>query len=149
MLQQLRDEKLTTLESRAYVPARAPSSPGLPFGLPPDDTYALDSRVVSFSTPKFSYGSTQEDPRLTDTRRLTVHTPVLPRLGPAVVRDKKVTKGFQGVWVSTDHDEIAAVSREFGAQVHRRSPEVSRDASTSLETIQEFIRAHPGLRIER
>ncbi|KAI8482561.1 hypothetical protein Bbelb_397090 [Branchiostoma belcheri] len=54
---------------------------------------------------------------------------------------------FDSVWVSTDHDEIAAVSREFGAQVHRRSPEVSRDASTSLETIQEFIREHPEVDI--
>eukprot|EP00058_Branchiostoma_floridae_P002163 XP_002587651.1 hypothetical protein BRAFLDRAFT_115660 [Branchiostoma floridae] len=64
-----------------------------------------------------------------------------------VLRAAIDSEAFDSVWVSTDHDEIAAVSREFGAQVHRRSPEVSRDASTSLETIQEFIRAHPEVDI--
>lgn len=49
------------------------------------------------------------------------------------------------VWVSTDHDEIEKVAKSWGAQVHRRSPEVSRDSSTSLETIQEFLSQHPGI----
>ena len=48
------------------------------------------------------------------------------------------------VWVSTDHDEIEKVAKSWGAKVHRRSPEVSRDSSTSLETIQEFVRLNPG-----
>lgn len=48
------------------------------------------------------------------------------------------------VWVSTDHDEIEKVAKAWGARVHRRTPEVSRDSSTSLETIQEFIRLNPG-----
>lgn len=48
------------------------------------------------------------------------------------------------MWVSTDHDEIEKVAKSWGAQVHRRSPEVSRDSSTSLETIQEFLSQHPG-----
>lgn len=48
------------------------------------------------------------------------------------------------VWVSTDHDKIESVAAAWGARVHRRSPEVSRDASTSLETIQEFARLNPG-----
>ncbi|XP_026208756.1 N-acylneuraminate cytidylyltransferase A [Anabas testudineus] len=50
---------------------------------------------------------------------------------------------FHSVWVSTDHDEIEKVAKSWGAQVHRRSPEVSRDSSTSLETIQEFLCQHP------
>ncbi|XP_060942852.1 N-acylneuraminate cytidylyltransferase-like [Limanda limanda] len=50
---------------------------------------------------------------------------------------------FHSVWVSTDHDEIEKVAKSWGAKVHRRSPEVSRDTSTSLETIQEFVRLNP------
>lgn len=50
---------------------------------------------------------------------------------------------FQSVWVSTDHDEIEKVAKAWGAQVHRRSPEVSKDSSSSLETIQEFSRLTP------
>ncbi|XP_062239850.1 N-acylneuraminate cytidylyltransferase A [Platichthys flesus] len=50
---------------------------------------------------------------------------------------------FHSVWVSTDHDEIEKVAKSWGAKVHRRSPEVSRDSSTSLETIQEFMRQNP------
>lgn len=50
---------------------------------------------------------------------------------------------FDSVWVSTDHDEIEKVARAWGANVHRRSAKVSRDTSTSLETIQEFIKFRP------
>uniref|UniRef100_A0A3Q3J5N5 N-acylneuraminate cytidylyltransferase n=1 Tax=Monopterus albus TaxID=43700 RepID=A0A3Q3J5N5_MONAL len=50
---------------------------------------------------------------------------------------------FDSVWVSTDHDEIEKVAKSWGARVHRRSPEFSRDASTSLEAIQEFARLNP------
>ncbi|KAL2103084.1 hypothetical protein ACEWY4_002252 [Coilia grayii] len=54
---------------------------------------------------------------------------------------------FDSVWVSTDHDEIEKVAKAWGAQVHRRSPQVSRDASSSLETIQEFVGLNPGVDI--
>eukprot|EP00063_Salmo_salar_P062563 XP_014037398.1 PREDICTED: N-acylneuraminate cytidylyltransferase-like [Salmo salar] len=47
------------------------------------------------------------------------------------------------VWVSTDHDDIEKVAKAWGAQVHRRSPEVSKDSSSSLDTIQEFVRLNP------
>uniref|UniRef100_K7F3W9 N-acylneuraminate cytidylyltransferase n=1 Tax=Pelodiscus sinensis TaxID=13735 RepID=K7F3W9_PELSI len=47
------------------------------------------------------------------------------------------------IWVSTDHDEIETVAKQFGAKVHRRSPEVSKDSTTSLEAIQEFLHKHP------
>nr|XP_020479947.1 N-acylneuraminate cytidylyltransferase-like [Monopterus albus] len=50
---------------------------------------------------------------------------------------------FDSMWVSTDHDEIEKVAKSWGARVHRRSPEFSRDASTSLEAIQEFARLNP------
>ncbi|KAM9169314.1 LOW QUALITY PROTEIN: N-acylneuraminate cytidylyltransferase [Pangshura tecta] len=49
---------------------------------------------------------------------------------------------FQSVWVSTDHDEIEKVAKKFGVKVHRRSAEVSKDTTSSLETIQEFLRHH-------
>ncbi|XP_066490299.1 N-acylneuraminate cytidylyltransferase [Tiliqua scincoides] len=49
---------------------------------------------------------------------------------------------FQSVWVSTDHDEIEKVAKQFGAQVHRRSSEVSKDSSTSLDAIIEFLQYH-------
>uniref|UniRef100_A0A8D2LCZ6 N-acylneuraminate cytidylyltransferase n=2 Tax=Varanus komodoensis TaxID=61221 RepID=A0A8D2LCZ6_VARKO len=49
---------------------------------------------------------------------------------------------FQSVWVSTDHDEIEKVAKHFGAQVHRRSSEVSKDSSTSLDAIVEFLQYH-------
>ncbi|XP_034532529.1 N-acylneuraminate cytidylyltransferase A [Notolabrus celidotus] len=50
---------------------------------------------------------------------------------------------FDSVWVSTDHEEIEKVAKAWGAKVHRRSPQVSRDSSSSLETIQEFSRLYP------
>ncbi|XP_047241119.1 N-acylneuraminate cytidylyltransferase-like [Girardinichthys multiradiatus] len=54
---------------------------------------------------------------------------------------------FDSVWVSTDHDEIEKVAKSWGAEVHRRSQEVSRDCSTSLETIQEFLEKHPDVTV--
>ncbi|XP_031684087.1 N-acylneuraminate cytidylyltransferase-like [Oncorhynchus kisutch] len=35
----------------------------------------------------------------------------------------------------------------WGAQVHRRSPEVSKDSSSSLDTIQEFARLNPEVNV--
>lgn len=54
---------------------------------------------------------------------------------------------FDSVWVSTDHDEIEKVAKQCGAKVHRRSPEVSKDTTSSLETIQEFLQHHPEVDI--
>ncbi|TFK01795.1 iron-responsive element-binding protein 2 [Platysternon megacephalum] len=65
----------------------------------------------------------------------------LPLIG-WVLRAAIDSKVFQSVWVSTDHDEIEKVAKEFGAQVHRRSAKVSKDSSTSLEAIQEFLCRH-------
>ncbi|XP_047241413.1 N-acylneuraminate cytidylyltransferase-like isoform X2 [Girardinichthys multiradiatus] len=50
---------------------------------------------------------------------------------------------FDSVWVSTDHDEIEKVAESWGAKVHRRSPKVSKDCSSSLETIKEFLEENP------
>lgn len=54
---------------------------------------------------------------------------------------------FFSVWVSTDHDEIEKVAKSWGAKVHRRSPEVSKDSSSSVETIQEFLTNNTGMKI--
>ena len=54
------------------------------------------------------------------------------------------TTVFDSIWVSTDHDEIARISEEWGAKVFRRSGETARDQATSLEAVHEFLRIHPG-----
>ncbi|XP_060101899.1 N-acylneuraminate cytidylyltransferase [Heteronotia binoei] len=59
-----------------------------------------------------------------------------------VLRAAQDSGVFQSVWVSTDHEEIEKVAKQFGAQVHRRSSEVSKDSSTSLDAIVEFLQYH-------
>ncbi|XP_010867452.4 N-acylneuraminate cytidylyltransferase A isoform X2 [Esox lucius] len=59
-----------------------------------------------------------------------------------VLRAALDSKQFNSVWVSTDHDEIEKVATTWGAQVHRRSPEVSKDSTCSLDAIQEFAKNH-------
>ncbi|KAL7857691.1 hypothetical protein AOLI_G00177930 [Acnodon oligacanthus] len=64
-----------------------------------------------------------------------------------VVRAALDSELLDSVWVSTDHDEIERVAKQWGAQVIRRSPEVSRDSSSSLDTIQEFLKLRPEVDI--
>uniref|UniRef100_A0A8C7FJK5 N-acylneuraminate cytidylyltransferase n=1 Tax=Oncorhynchus kisutch TaxID=8019 RepID=A0A8C7FJK5_ONCKI len=64
-----------------------------------------------------------------------------------VLRAAVDSKQFDSVWVSTDHDNIEKVAMAWGAQVHRRSPEVSKDSSSSLDTIQEFARLNPEVNV--
>ncbi|XP_058047007.1 N-acylneuraminate cytidylyltransferase isoform X1 [Ahaetulla prasina] len=59
-----------------------------------------------------------------------------------VLRAALDSGAFQSVWISTDHDEIEKIAKQFGAQVHRRTSEVSKDSSTSLDTIVEFLQYH-------
>lgn len=56
-----------------------------------------------------------------------------------------ISSFLNSVWVSTDHDEIENVAKQFGAQVHRRSSETSKDSSTSLDAIVEFLSYHNGM----
>uniref|UniRef100_UPI00398E3B32 N-acylneuraminate cytidylyltransferase A isoform X1 n=1 Tax=Pristiophorus japonicus TaxID=55135 RepID=UPI00398E3B32 len=49
---------------------------------------------------------------------------------------------FDSIWVSTDNDQIEQVAKKYGAQVHRRSKGVSKDSSSSLDTILEFLKHH-------
>ncbi|XP_060699226.1 N-acylneuraminate cytidylyltransferase A isoform X1 [Hemiscyllium ocellatum] len=64
-----------------------------------------------------------------------------------VLRAALDSEQFDSVWVSTDHDDIAAVARKFGAQVHRRSAEVSKDTTSSLDTILEFLESHKEVHV--
>ncbi|XP_043953459.1 N-acylneuraminate cytidylyltransferase-like [Gambusia affinis] len=64
-----------------------------------------------------------------------------------VLRAAIDSKAFNSVWVSTDHDKIGKVAKSLRAKVHRRSEKVSRDNSTSLETIQEFLKKHPEVTV--
>lgn len=64
-----------------------------------------------------------------------------------VLRAAVDSEVFDSVWVSTDHDEIERIARSWGAKIHRRSAEVSKDSSTSLDTIQEFVRLNPEVDI--
>ncbi|CAN0428005.1 N-acylneuraminate cytidylyltransferase [Lampetra fluviatilis] len=59
-----------------------------------------------------------------------------------VLRAAKHSAVFDSIWVSTDNDDIERVAKKFGAKVHRRSLEVSKDSTSSLETIQEFLKHH-------
>ncbi|KAJ8366329.1 hypothetical protein AAFF_G00361310 [Aldrovandia affinis] len=68
----------------------------------------------------------------------------VPLLG-WVVRAAVDSGVFDSVWVSTDHDEIGKVAEAWGAKVHRRSTEVSKDSTSSLETIQEFAGLNPAV----
>ncbi|KAL0963119.1 hypothetical protein UPYG_G00350000 [Umbra pygmaea] len=70
----------------------------------------------------------------------------VPLLG-WVVRAALDSKQFDSVWVSTDHDDIEKVAETWGAKVHRRSPEVSQDSSSSLDTIQEFARKYKDVTV--
>ncbi|XP_073418399.1 N-acylneuraminate cytidylyltransferase-like [Dendrobates tinctorius] len=60
-----------------------------------------------------------------------------------VLRAALDSGAFHSIWVSTDNDEIEKVAQEYGARVHRRSAAVSKDTTSSLETIQEFVQHHP------
>ncbi|XP_053318970.1 N-acylneuraminate cytidylyltransferase [Spea bombifrons] len=64
-----------------------------------------------------------------------------------VLRAALDSRSFDSVWVSTDSDEIEKVAKDFGAQVHRRCADVSKDTTSSLETIQEFLKYHPEVDI--
>lgn len=62
-----------------------------------------------------------------------------------VLRPMIDCKKFQSIWVSTDDDEIAKVAMSWKAQVHLRAKEKAKDSSSSLESVQEFVRCHPGV----
>ncbi|XP_039254531.1 N-acylneuraminate cytidylyltransferase-like [Styela clava] len=66
----------------------------------------------------------------------------LPLIG-WVLRAIGDSEVFDSIWVSTDHEDIAKVSEQFGAKVHWRSDEVSQDTTSSVETSREFLNHHP------
>lgn len=59
------------------------------------------------------------------------------------IRIAKMCPLIHEVWVSTDDDEIANVSRERGAKVIMRPSELAGDTSSDLETFQHFVDTTP------
>ncbi|XP_035684732.1 N-acylneuraminate cytidylyltransferase-like [Branchiostoma floridae] len=64
-----------------------------------------------------------------------------------VLRAAVYAEVFDSIWVSTDNERIANVARDYGAQVHYRSEEVSKDTTSSWETVGEFLQHHPEVDI--
>uniref|UniRef100_A0A182W3I7 N-acylneuraminate cytidylyltransferase n=1 Tax=Anopheles minimus TaxID=112268 RepID=A0A182W3I7_9DIPT len=52
---------------------------------------------------------------------------------------------FSSIWVSTDHEQIAAEASRHGAEVFARSTMHAQDHSTSLEATREFLDSHPEI----
>uniref|UniRef100_A0A182SK13 N-acylneuraminate cytidylyltransferase n=1 Tax=Anopheles maculatus TaxID=74869 RepID=A0A182SK13_9DIPT len=52
---------------------------------------------------------------------------------------------FDSIWVSTDHEQIAAEATGHGATVFARSATYAQDHSSSLEATHEFLHAHPEI----
>ncbi|CAK0830683.1 unnamed protein product [Prorocentrum cordatum] len=50
---------------------------------------------------------------------------------------------FAEVWVSTDHDGIAAAAERSGARVHRRAPETATNTASTESALVDFANAHP------
>lgn len=51
---------------------------------------------------------------------------------------------FDGVWVSTDDDEIAEIARRSGALVHQRAPETATATASSESALIDFANSHPS-----
>ena len=49
------------------------------------------------------------------------------------------------VWVSTDNEQIANISSQYGAKVHNRASYAAIDEASSLISVQEFVNHHTGL----
>ena len=49
---------------------------------------------------------------------------------------------FDEIWVSTDDDEIARVSKEWGANVHRRHPETATNEASTESAMLDFLKHH-------
>lgn len=61
------------------------------------------------------------------------------------LRTIKASGAFQHIYVSTDHDQIAKEAETNNVSVHRRSEEYSRDNTSSIESVVEFLQHHPEI----
>ena len=52
--------------------------------------------------------------------------------------------GYENVWVSTEDEEIAKVSKSYGAQIHNRPVELAGDLSTDIDCFVDFVSQHEG-----
>ncbi|CAO1337305.1 unnamed protein product [Diamesa serratosioi] len=53
------------------------------------------------------------------------------------------SKIFQTIWVSTDHPLIAEEAAKYNVNVHWRLEKFAADNTTSMESVQEFVKNHP------
>lgn len=53
---------------------------------------------------------------------------------------------FSSIWVSTDHDKIAAEAELFGAKVHYRPSYLAADQTSSIDAVQEFVSKHKHMK---
>ncbi|XP_078490454.1 cytidine monophospho-N-acetylneuraminic acid synthetase [Ciona intestinalis] len=60
-----------------------------------------------------------------------------------VLRAAIDSNAFDSIWVSTDNDEVAEVASSYEVvNIHRRSDEVSKDNTSSMESTEEFLKYH-------
>mmetsp|Transcript_36463 Transcript_36463/g.79799 ORF Transcript_36463/g.79799 Transcript_36463/m.79799 type:complete len:237 (-) Transcript_36463:69-779(-) len=59
------------------------------------------------------------------------------------IRSALDSKCIDEVWVSTDHDDIAAVAEKCGAKVHRRAAETATSTASTESAMVDFVKAHP------
>lgn len=73
----------------------------------------------------------------------------LPRKNVALFKNKPLIENviktvtesslFKDIWVSTDNDDIAAISRNSGALIHERPPELAGDSATVAQVCLDFV----------
>jgi pseudaminic acid cytidylyltransferase len=73
----------------------------------------------------------------------------IPLIGH-VIKNAIASNVFQGVYVSTDSDEISSVALELGAEVlDRRPSNLSDDYTPTRPVIADFIERHPKLNTDK
>lgn len=73
----------------------------------------------------------------------------IPLIGH-VIRNAINSNVFQDIYVSTDSDEIASISLEFGAKTSDKRPKnLSDDYTPTRPVIADFIERHPKLNTEK
>ncbi|XP_068148959.1 N-acylneuraminate cytidylyltransferase A [Drosophila tropicalis] len=57
----------------------------------------------------------------------------------------KKSSCFNYIWVSTDDHKIAIEAKKYGAIVHNRPVEYALDNTTSVASVQEFLKSHQSI----
>uniref|UniRef100_T1IVB7 N-acylneuraminate cytidylyltransferase n=1 Tax=Strigamia maritima TaxID=126957 RepID=T1IVB7_STRMM len=70
----------------------------------------------------------------------------IPLIGWVLNAAKSCGK-LDDIWVSTDHQEIAKISAQFGAKIHWRPASLAQNTSSSVDAIWEFLQCHSDVDI--